>query len=151
MGNKGAGRWRLEWRGPLLQKELEHAASKALTEIGLRIEAEAKQELYPGHGKVTGTLQRSIHVAPLGYPWASDRTQASQNTPELGGQDVEPVKDGTVLWVEVGSGLEYAMAVHQGHRTFAGYHYITKAVEAVKPRVAGILQSAARAYARGRL
>lgn len=147
--NKGAGLWRLEWRGPELQRELEQAARSALTEIGLRIEAEAKKELYPGHGKITGTLQRSIHVAPLGYPWQSDRTQASQNTAELGGQDVEPVKDGTVLYLEVGSGLEYAMAVHQGHHAFSGYHYITKALEAVKPRVADILQSAARRYAKG--
>lgn len=36
----------------------------ALDEIDLRIEAEAKRELYPGHGKLTGRLQRSITADP---------------------------------------------------------------------------------------
>jgi hypothetical protein len=43
-----------------LKAKLRRAAQATLTEIDLRIEAAAKAELYPGHGKRTGVLQRSI-------------------------------------------------------------------------------------------
>ncbi len=48
------------WYGDKLKAKARKAAQAALTEIDLRIEAEAKAELYPGHGKRTGVLQRSI-------------------------------------------------------------------------------------------
>lgn len=35
-------------------------AAAALHRHGLKVEAKAKEELYPGHGKITGYLQRSI-------------------------------------------------------------------------------------------
>jgi len=148
MANKGAGKFRLEWRGPLLDKELEAVAREALTEIGLRIEAEAKKELYPGHGKVTGTLQRSIHVAPLGYEWGNDNVTPGEGSREMGGQEVVPSREGKAVWLEIGSGLEYAMAIHQADHTFSGYDSITKGLEAVVPKVPQILKAAARKYAR---
>ena len=55
---------RLTWKGPQVRAEIAKRCAKALTEIDLRIETEAKAELYPGHGKRTGTLQRSIQGAP---------------------------------------------------------------------------------------
>jgi hypothetical protein len=55
---------KLTWRGPQVRAEIARRCAEALTEIDLRIETEAKAELYPGHGKVTGNLQRSIQGAP---------------------------------------------------------------------------------------
>src|SRR5687768_7679026 len=55
---------KLQWRGPQVLEELTAKAAEAVDEIDLRIESFAKQELYPGHGKVTGTLQRSITTKP---------------------------------------------------------------------------------------
>lgn len=51
---------RVNWNGPAWKQKRQTQLQAALTEINLRIEAEAKAELYPGHGKITGRLQRSI-------------------------------------------------------------------------------------------
>jgi hypothetical protein len=55
---------RLTWRGPQVGEELIRILTAALDRHNLKIEAHAKAELYPGHGKVTGTLQRSIGATP---------------------------------------------------------------------------------------
>lgn len=55
---------KLTWKGPQVRAEIAKRATKALTEIDLRIETEAKNELYPGHGKISGTLQRAIVGEP---------------------------------------------------------------------------------------
>jgi len=51
---------RIDWRGDEVKKQIAAACADALTEFDMRVEAAAKQELYPGHGKRTGTLQRAI-------------------------------------------------------------------------------------------
>jgi len=53
---------KLTWRGPTVSAEVTAAAQTALDRYDLRIEAGAKAELYPGHGKITGFLQRSIGI-----------------------------------------------------------------------------------------
>lgn len=112
----------------------------AVGEIGLRIEAEAKRELQPGHGVLTGTLRRSIHAADPGYDFAGDDVAPSDSSPERGGQDVAGVPDGDKIVVVVGSGLVYALAVHQGHGSFEGYHYLTNALEKVRPKAPAIVR-----------
>jgi len=102
----------------------------ALPDIGLDIEGEAKQQLYPGHGVLTGTLRRSIHAASPSHNFAADSAGS-----DLGGQAPAPEKVGDVLVIAIGSGLIYALAVHQGHHAFEGYHYLTLGVEKVQPRV----------------
>ena len=47
-----------------LNDEVAQRLIGALNEIDGRIEAGAKGQLYPGHGKVTGTLQRAIQAVP---------------------------------------------------------------------------------------
>lgn len=49
-----------ESRRPALQAAIVRAAAEGLTQADLIIEAGAKAELYPGHGKITGRLQRGI-------------------------------------------------------------------------------------------
>lgn len=51
---------KLNWRGKILKQQFQAAAIDALSEIDLRIEATAKAQLYPGHGKLYGPMQRSI-------------------------------------------------------------------------------------------
>ncbi len=60
----------LDWNGQLADQVAQRLVP-ALDEIDMRIEAGAKAELYipanfpfSRHGKVTGTLQRSIHSTP---------------------------------------------------------------------------------------
>lgn len=56
--------YRLTWTGPRVLERARAGAVRGLTEAGLRIEGAAKAELYPGHGKRTGTLQRAIAGEP---------------------------------------------------------------------------------------
>lgn len=56
--------FRLLWRGKETLAKARAAAVAGLTRGALRIEGAAKAELYPGHGKLTGTLQRAISAEP---------------------------------------------------------------------------------------
>lgn len=150
----------LKWFGDDIKKNMEAAAGEALTEFGLRCETAAKKRLQPGHGVETGTLRRSIHSAVPGYNWRSDNVEPSDSSPERGGQGTEPVEKNGKLTLELGSGLEYAMAIHQGWEAgykrpgskskrgmrgnFSGYHFLTEAVEEMKPKLPGILEKHAK-------
>lgn len=134
----------LTWNKRLLP-ELLARLGPAVEELGLRVEAEAKRELQPGHGVETGTLRRSIHAAAPSYDFAGDDVEPSDASPERGGGGATAERDGDKLLVAVGSGLVYALAVHQGHGSFGGYHYLTNAVEKVRPKAPAILQKHLRA------
>lgn len=150
--NKGAGAFRLDWRGVELDRKMQAGLGAGLTEIGLRIEGKAKARLKPseqiddewveggGHGKRTGTLQRSIHNAQLGYDWGGDDVEPGGSTPERGGQGVEPTEEGDILWLEVGSGLEYAMAVHENHYDPEVVLFIQQAADDITPQVPAIIK-----------
>jgi hypothetical protein len=56
--------FKLQWRGESTLQALADRLAPALDRHLLKIEAKAKAELYPGHGKITGTLQRSIGTEP---------------------------------------------------------------------------------------
>lgn len=100
----------LTWNGKQVTAQIAQALVDALTEIDLRIETAAKSELYPGHGKRTGTLQRGIQGAPA-------RLEGSKVRGSVG------VK-----------GVKYALPVHRR------YKYIHKGVETVRPLALGIIQ-----------
>lgn len=142
--------WRLTWRGDKVWQDAEAVLAAGMTEIGLQVEGEAKKELVKGHGVLTGTLRRSIHTATPGYNWAADNTKPTESTPELGGMEAVPAKQSGRLTVQVGSGMEYAMAVHQGHGSFSGYHFITNAIEKVRPGMMEILLKHGAVFTRRR-
>jgi len=124
--------WTMNWRGDEVARQVMRQVSiPALVDIGLDVEGEAKKQLQPGHGVLTGTLRRSIHAAEADYNFGSDDVSPSGSSPERGGKTVQTDK----AVIAVGSGLEYAMAVHQGHHSFGGYHFMTKALNIVKGRV----------------
>lgn len=86
----------LTWHG---ERTLDEAAAKLIPLLdrhALRIEAKAKAELYPGHGKLTGTLQRSIGTTPAR-------------------------REGRRIVARIGTrGVPYARAIHRR------YEYLTK-------------------------
>jgi hypothetical protein len=128
----------LNWKGDELKRTMEVNGAKIISEFGLTVEAEAKKELRRGHGVETGTLRRSIHTALSGYNWSSDDVEPGKGSPELGGTAAMP-QQSNQLTVQVGSGLVYAMAVHQGHGNFSGYHYLTNGLTKAKGKLASII------------
>lgn len=100
----------MEWRGDEITDEIAARLRNALDEINLKIEGEAKAQLYPGHGKRTGTLQRSIHAEPAKRE-GNNKIQGS-----------------------VGSNVVYARVIHDR------YGYITAGLEAVKPQALDIVR-----------
>lgn len=131
---------KLDWRGDAVRREVERRMAQAMGRFGLEVEREAKLELRKGHGVETGTLRRSIHTAAAGYDWTGDDVEPSAGSPERGGQAAEGTLEGGQITVQVGSGIRYALAVHQGHGRFGGYHFLTNGLEKAKGKLRGILE-----------
>lgn len=55
---------KLKWKGQQALQEATAHLTSVLDQFDLGVEAAAKQQLYPGHGKIEGTLQRSIQTIP---------------------------------------------------------------------------------------
>ncbi len=97
------------WKGDEVLKQITAGAIAGVEEVCMRIEAEAKRELYPGHGKRTGTLQRAIQAGPA-------RVEGSRVIGSVG------VK-----------GVRYALRIH------ARYEYIIKGYERVSSQAQALL------------
>lgn len=134
------GDFRLDWRGDEVKREVMQNTASAWGEFGLEVEGESKRELRRGHGVESGTLRRSIHVAETGYDWSGDDVEPGKSSPERGGALVTPDVNGDALSLSVGSGLKYAMPVHQGHHSFQGYHYLTNGLKKAKAKLDAILR-----------
>jgi len=129
-----------KWRGKEVSQEVAENVSKALGEFALRAERHSKRELQKGHGVVTGTARRSIHTAQPGYSWSGDHVEPGTGTPERGGQLTDALIDGSKITVQLGSGLGYALPLHQGHHGFQGYHFLTIGVDKAKPELPEVLK-----------
>lgn len=99
---------------PKLIDQVARRLVPAVDEIDMRIEARAKAELYPGHGKITGTLQRSIHSTPARH------------------------RAGVVLGAVGTEPLSYALKIH------ARYRYLIVGLNHVRPHALGIVERHAR-------
>lgn len=130
----------LDWRGDDVKRLIMQNVAGAWGEFALEVEGESKRELRRGHGVESGTLRRSIHVGEAGYDWGSDDVAPGAGTPERGGASVKPDANGEALTLEVGSGLQYAMPVHQGHHSFQGYHYLTNGLKKATQKLDSILR-----------
>jgi hypothetical protein len=130
----------LDWKGGQVVKLCEEQLKAIMADAGLEAEAEAKKELRKGHGVVTGTLRRSIHTANPGYDFAADNVEPGAGTPERGGNKAEAEKIEGKVTVALGSGLSYAMRIHQGWGSFKGYHYLMIGVEKMKPKLGQIIK-----------
>lgn len=141
--------WRLVWLGDKVADEVfDKVVMPALTEFGLRAETASKAKLKislqdenkdwvkgGGRGKRQGTLQRSIHLAPPDYAWGGDADGDS----ELGGREVTPVKSGDRVTLSLGSGIEYAIYVHELHYNPEVNGFIIRSVEEEKAKLPSIL------------
>lgn len=139
------------WRGDELRRETENNLAEAWGRVGLRGEKYAKQQLWKGHGVITGTLRRSIHTAGDGYNWAGDNVQPAPNAPERGGKNVRPTitaRGRIRLWL--GSGMRYALPVEMGVGSFRGYRYLRIAIARLKTEIPGILTEFIRKRYRSR-
>lgn len=130
----------LDWRGDDVKRQVIQNVASAWEEFTLEVEGESKRELRRGHGVEYGTLRRSIHVALPGYDWGGDDVESGPGTPERGGVAVEPSVSANEIASQVGSGLKYAMPVHQGHHSFQGYHYLTNGLKKAKAKLDSILE-----------
>lgn len=137
---------RLDWRGDEVKRQVMENVAKAFGEYALTVEGESKKELRRGHGVLYGVLRRSIHAALPSYDWSSD--DSSDGGPERGGSLVEAEISENSIAISVGSGLVYAMAIHQGwplgykglRGQFEGYHYITNGDKKARPKLPSILE-----------
>lgn len=123
------------WRGDQIVTAVKKNVAKGMGKFALRVEGYSKKELRRGHGVRYGTLRRSIHTAAPGYNWGADDVKPGPGTAELGGRSFEATISGRRVTIQVGSGLRYALPVHQGHHSFDGYHYITIGLEKAKPEL----------------
>lgn len=120
---------KLNWQGKQLLKKLASGLSDGLVEFDHEVAEAAKAQLWPGHGVETRTLKRSIHGAAPDYNWRGDNVTPSDKSPERGRRPFKAKVIGNKIMGVVGSGMVYAMAIHQGFESFAGYHYITTGLQ----------------------
>jgi hypothetical protein len=127
---------KFKWYGKkVFRQVIDETVKPGLRDFGLDVEGESKAELQKGHGVETGTLRRSIHTASPGYSWAADNVPASPGSPERGSTNALPETSGGKLTIQVGSGMSYALPVHQGHHSFSGYHFLTNGLQKARPRL----------------
>lgn len=144
MSQKG---FRLNWKGPQVLVQSEKQMCEIMGEFALVAEGESKKELSKGHGVVTGTLRRSIHAASPDHDFSADNVESSTGSPERGNKKVLGKRVGDKIMVLLGSGMSYAMAIHQGWNwqkngligVFAGYHYLTNGLEKAKGKMDSII------------
>lgn len=101
------------WNESLLS-EIAQQIADGVTEIDLRIEAAAKAELYDGHGKVSGNLQRAIagEVATVQGRYVRGRVAVK--------------------------GIPYAKKIHDR------YKYLAVGADKVRPRFGSVIQKHVR-------
>lgn len=131
--------YEINWKGDEVVKLSEEQLGAVLSDFALVAEGKSKKKLTKGHGVRTGTLRRSIHAASPDYDFARDNVEPSESTPELGGQAAKASSDGKRMIVALGSGLDYALSIHQGWGNFPGYHFLTDGVTETKLELDTIL------------
>lgn len=112
----------LKWKGDEVQKQVIAAIVDGVTEFGLTHETEAKRELTPGHGVLSGTLRRSIHAASPDYNFGGDDLPPTPNSPERSGAGLDVQQRGIRVAVTVGSGMVYARYIENLYSYMVNSH-----------------------------
>jgi hypothetical protein len=135
-----SGPAKVTWFDNQVVELTEQKLGEILTEFGLVAEGESKKELRKGHGVLTGTLRRSVHAAGPDYPFQQDAIASDESSPERGGKEVYPIKtDDGRLTISIGSGMPYALKIHQGWGSFGGYHYIRNGTDRARGNLPAII------------
>ena len=121
-----------------LEERVDRASARALIGIGTRIAIETKLVTHV----VTGTLERSVHVAPRFYDDEDGDLKMAQNGADLVDMSgaLHPTKTSGGWEIEVGSWLPYACVEWVG-RAHPG---ITQGLEASRPLFGPIVMQAFR-------
>lgn len=117
-------------------KQLDDNLEKALTEIGIHIEGEAKEELENTPRRIdTGLLRNSItHALDGGAP--ATTTYTSDDGSESGSYSgTAPKEGGHDRSVIVGTNVEYAVYVSEGTSQMAPNRFLKNAVERNKDQI----------------
>jgi hypothetical protein len=122
--------WESSWNGGDLVDRCKRAQARAVVAIGELAAQEAKRLAHV----YTGTMRRSIHVAPAGYQGHFDEAIARDG--EVPGITPEEVQNATV---EVGSWVHYA-EIEEVER---GHEFIAPAVESVRTQANEVIIRAA--------
>jgi hypothetical protein len=147
MSKSGKAGYRVKWLGDVVVKDFETQIKEGWTQVGLAVETEAKANLFKGHGVVTGTLRRSIHIAQPGYNWKGDDVPSGADSTERGRKKIEPVIRNGKVMLQIGSGMVYALFIEIGgaaldmNNSFGGYGYLRGALAKVKPKVKDIMRA----------
>jgi hypothetical protein len=129
---------RLVWKGPAVRQKVVTAVISGLQEFALTHETEAKSELQPRRGVVTGTLRRSIHAANPEYSYQKDHVLSSPSTPERGRGTPQLAERGGKVAVVVGSGMRYARRIENR------YSYMMRSYGRMLPRLEPIIRKHAK-------
>jgi hypothetical protein len=126
--------WSAEWNGDDLVERTKRAQARAILAIAEVAAAEAKRLAHV----YTGTMRRSIHVAPADYiPYRDE--MAAQSDDLQASTTVEPTETETGAMVLLGSWVHYADI----EEVVRGHEFITPAVESVRTQAAEIIRRAA--------
>ena len=136
--------YRLQWKGAQTKEQVVRAVIGGVHEFHLEVEREAKANLQPGAGVITGTARRDIHADAPTHSWASDDVAPTPGTPERGGTGEMPQEQGNTVVGTIGGGVSYQMALHEGHGSFPGYQHITRGYEKIQHKLPGKLEKHAR-------
>lgn len=110
------GGFRIEWNGDEIFEEVVVGTVRGLAEYGLLHEREAKAQLAPGKGVLSGRVKRSVHSAPPSYNWKSDWAVPGRSMPELGGKLAAPDIEGDRVVIAVGTGIAYGVRVENRYQ-----------------------------------
>ncbi len=105
---------KLDWKGNEVYDAIKAKVVAGVDKADLVIESASKAELYPGHGKRTGTLQRAIQALPI----------KDEGSRVIGGVGVR--------------GVKYALRIH------ALYSYILNGLDKTRGQVAAIIGGAVK-------
>lgn len=127
------------WKGLSIEGKKNRAAGRALVGIAMQGAVETKRETH----RISGTLARSVHAAPVGYEGYDEDEQRATGGEDLlmEGMGVESIRvrpEGMVI--EFGSWLPYACAEWIG-RAHPG---ITQGLEAARGKADRIVAQAFR-------
>ena len=131
-------------------EELDGALEKALTEIGIHIEGEAKEELESTPKRIdTGLLRNSISYALDGEAPAI-KSYSADNASKYGKKGVPsgsysgtaPKEGGHDRSVIIGTNVEYGIYVHEGTSRMTANRFLKNAVEHNKDQIKQWIENA---------
>lgn len=112
------------WEGLGIAQKIDRAGGRAIVGIGLAAAVETKRVTH----RLTGTLMRSVHVAPIGEYHDSDEDEAHTADLMLTAENLHATQTPIGQVVEVGSWISYACVEWVG-RMHPG---VTQGIEMVR-------------------